>query len=121
MSVPTGSISVTQGDAAAGVKKFVINWTADGSGNVVGNVFQVPFGFLRQMKFVPHAGVTSGHSVRLLDGDGVDVLSSEGASLSSTDATIDQGGLTIEAGALQLAVTGAGAGNSGTLTLLLDV
>lgn len=121
-----GSIVVTSADVG-GVLKYTIVWTSDASGVVSANTFDVRYGELRQVKFIPGAGgvaPTALYDVTVTDPDGVDILAGSGADLSATAAAIviphvNSDRLYLEAQTLTPVVANAGNAKSGTIILLI--
>jgi hypothetical protein len=84
-----GSISVTKTDLGGAITKYSIAWTADASGNVNSNSFDIKRGHLIQAKFIPGSPApANNYTVKLNDPDGADLLAGIGSGtlLSSTVA-----------------------------------
>ena len=84
-----GSIIVTKTDLGGSVTKYAIAWTADASGNVNSNSFDIKRGRLIQAEFAPGTPVpTNNYVATLPDPLGADLLAGTGTALSSTLASI---------------------------------
>ena len=119
-----GSIAVTKTLLGGSIVKYAVQWTADGSGNLNASTFDIGRGRIWGIKFVPGTPApTTGHTVKLLDPDGADLLSNAGASVSGTAATF--GTLLAQLqfvegfAAVTPTVTGAGALAQATLTVIV--
>jgi len=105
------------------VQRYVLNWTADGSGNVTQDTSEPIEGVILRVVFNPVTGPTDNYDVVLSDEDGIDVLQGLGANRDTAnseqvipvDAT---SGLPIAvSGILSLGITNAGASKLGQIIL----
>ena len=115
------------------VQRVVLAWVSDGSGNVSGILTTKRIlGKIARVVFVPGTGSlqpSGSYSVTLLDENGIDLLSGQGASLSNSSATEVAPGCPMKDGTtttttwpaindkLQLTVSGAGSGKAGTVVV----
>ncbi len=128
-----GSIIVTKTDIGGAVTKYSIAWTADASGNVSGNAFDIRRGHLISAKFIPGSPApAANYTAKLLDPDGADLLAGVAAgNLSATASNyltplVGAGASTVTGGAPQFiegfaavtpAITATAAGAKGTMIL----
>ena len=78
-----GSIVVTPTEIGAGVTKYSVAWTADGSGNVNTTAFGIRRGHVQGVKFIAGTPTpTTGYAASLLDADGADVLAGCGTAVA---------------------------------------
>jgi hypothetical protein len=84
-SVVSALITENAKASAAPVRKLVISWTSDGSGNATGNTGGIN-GVVLCVVFDPDdsAAPTDQYDVTLSDENGVDILAGQGANLSSS-------------------------------------
>lgn len=121
---------VDRGSANSLVRRIVVAWTSDSSGNASGSVYVN--GVILRAAFKPGSGgnqPTNGYAMTLTDYAGLDVLAGQGASLSNASAShkaplaaatdgTTQGVVPIAANDdLTLSVSGAGNTKSGELIL----
>ena len=120
----TGSIVTTKTDLGGSITKYSIAWTADASGNVNGNAFDIKRGRVVAIKFI--AGTpnpTTSYVAKLLDPDSADLLGGAGASVASPAASYAPAPLgyfpTFIEGyaAVTPTISGAGANAQGTLNI----
>ena len=80
----TGSQSPAAVPAESNVRRAILSWTSDGSGNAGGTV--AVNGTILRVTFVPDAvaAPTAGYDVTLTDEGGIDVLDGSGADLGAT-------------------------------------
>jgi hypothetical protein len=116
-------------DFAKRIKKLILNWVSDGSGNATGAT-KIISGQLLRVTFKPGTGgltPSNNYDATLKDDDEVDVLVGLGANLSDTaitskvpvvtDGTTGNMAPIAINGALDLAVANAGNGNGGEFVL----
>lgn len=139
-SVGSAVLSVTNIGGGTGALRCAIAWTADGSGNVSGNLLALPPGLIMLVNFVPGTAANL-YDVDLLNAGGASCFddgtgASIGANLANT-STVRRvpfingttGATNTYArswlagshgvGSYQLTVSGAGAGASGTVIIYL--
>lgn len=119
-----GSITVTKTDLGGSITKYAIAWTADGSGAVNANSFDIKRGRMVAAKFVSGTPTpTTGYTIKLADLDGADLLGGTGAAVATPAASYAEPALGyfpafIEGfSAVIPTVTGAGANAQGALNL----
>lgn len=121
-----GSINVAKTDLGGSLTKYSIAWTADGSGNVNSNTFDIRRGRVWSVKFVQGSPTpTTGYAIKLLDPDSADLIGGAGASVNSAvnsyaAAAVGSFQQFIEGFAsVTPTVTGAGNGGQGTLVVIV--
>jgi hypothetical protein len=121
-----GSISVAKTDLGGALVKYAIGWTADASGNVNANTFDIKRGRVWSVKFVQGTPTpTTGYVVKLLDPDSADLIAGAGASVNSSlnsyaAAATGYFPQFVEGfAAVTPTVSGAGAGAQGTLVVVV--
>jgi hypothetical protein len=124
-----GSIAVTSADLGGSVTKYTIAWTSDGAGAVNGTTLDLKRGRLLQVKYIPGSGgtqPTNNYVGKVLDADGVDILSNTGAALSNVAAALAAPVMgtsqilpLIDPGPVTPTITGAGAAKTGTIILFV--
>ena len=132
-----GAVVVATTKLPALVFKYEVTWVSDASGNVGGSTFPLKTGTIVAVEFVPGAGAlapTTLYDIDLLDAEGVTLFddgsgTSIGSNLSATEAShrvplVGLVGVTIyrrwhHGGEVQLAVSGAGDSNAGTVNVYI--
>ncbi len=117
-----GSITVAKSDLGGAITKYAIAWTADGSGAVSGNSFDIKRGRIYGVKFVSGTPTpTTGYSAKLVDADGADLLWNLGVTVATPGAsyaTLPAGAFFIEGfAAVTPTISAAGAAAQGSLIL----
>lgn len=134
MAAGTVTESRTGEGAPSFVKRIVLAWLSDASGDVNGNASRGVNGEIVCVEFKPDGGGTqpsSLYDVTLTDAAGVDVLAGQGANLSNSTATAVVPGVPFKDGtttstakrhvndALTLVVTNAGNAKGGQVILYI--
>lgn len=90
------------------IVKHTFEWVSDGSGNAAIPSTLPVSGRIQRVVFVPSATAapTANYDVTLLDSDGVDVLSGQGANLSETTASSICPGIALKDGTTTSVVPG---------------
>lgn len=108
---------------ANGKVLWTLEWTADESGAVSGHALELPdLARIYQAKIV-HGDAETGYSVTLVDGDALDILGGQGAALvtaSGTRRVVMDPHMHGDGDTLDLVISGAGSGASGTVKLVLE-
>ena len=104
------------------VRKILLDWLSDSSGDVNGTLTATVSGILYRVAFVPDGGGTQPtdlYDITLDDADGVDVLAANGANLSNASSSqhIDAGRAVD--GKLELKVSNAGNAKGGLVALYI--
>ena len=121
-----GSIVVAKTDLGGALTKYAVAWTADASGNVNANTFDIRRGRVWSVKFVQGSPTpTTGYAIKLLDPDSADLIGGAGASVNSGVNSYASAAV----GAFQQfcegyasvtpTVSGAGNGGQGTLVVIV--
>ncbi len=125
-----GSIAITK-SATRTVAKITLDWLSDSSGDVSGVFAEGVSGEILRVTFIPDGrgtAPTNLYDVTLEDEDGIDVLQTLGANLSSTvttsivpfigDGTVTDKPVAVD-GKLELKVSNAGNAKGGIVQLYL--
>ena len=121
-----GSIGVAKTDLGQMLTKYAVNWTADGSGNVNANTFDIKRGRVWSVKFVQGSPTpTTGYAIKLLDPDSADLIGGAGATVNSANnsyaaAAVGAFQQFVEGfAAVTPTVSGAGANAQGSLVIVV--
>ncbi len=113
-----GTVTVTRAAVGRGIQRITLDWTADGSGDVSANPFDVMQGWLRQHEHIAVGSPlpTTAWDEVLNDEQGADVFEGGGANISQSVAPItrlDPPMFLDGSEQLDLVVSNAGAGGIG--------
>jgi hypothetical protein len=121
-----GSISVAKTDIGGSLTRYSVAWTADATGAVSANSFDIRRGRVWSVKFVQGTPTpTTGYAIKLLDPDSADLLGGAGATVNSAvnsyaAAAVGSFMQFVEGySAVTPTVSGAGANAQGSLTLVV--
>lgn len=120
-----GTNTITYRDSAV-IKKIIMDWTSDASGDVSGTATAFREGEILRVDFIPDSGgtqPTDQYDVTLTDPDSIDVLAGVGANQGNaaseslfpalTNGTAGNSGPVFFVGALSLVVANAGNAKGG--------
>jgi len=128
-TVTSGTVTRADVTLIPGITVVTLTWVSDSSGNVVATLRGIA-GTVKRITYKPGSGDLAPenlYDVTLTDQDGIDILTASGANLSNSTAKnyapfVGNGTSNNPLptyGDLALAITGAGAANSGTIRLFL--
>lgn len=129
-----GTLTVTKTALGGAAVKYSLAWTADGSGNVNANAFDIGRGRLIQAEFVPGTPApTANYVVTLPNPSGTDLLAGIGGAAAALSATVPSFAVPLIGNTATKAVpvfiegfnavapniSAAGAGAQGTINLIV--
>jgi hypothetical protein len=122
MPSAAGTVTVSQRRVGDRVFDFTFAWTSDASGDVNGNRYDITFGSIIAVRFIPSASAapTDNYDVTLLDQNSVDMLGGTGANRDTANTEVNIFSTPLWYSGRQsvdLVVSAAGNAKSGTVVI----